>query len=244
MSPHALHSYTDDLALVQRLHDRRGRKVIFLSHCLLNENTRYPGGACHAGCVPEVVQQCLKSNLGIVQLPCPEELVWGGVLKHWLLFAFGLKDRHPFLYRLRHLLVPLVLLDTRFRYRLLARAAARQVADYVRSGYTVAGVVGVDGSPSCGVTTTLSTGNLDDLLSLGRNAITVARLNGWVRQHAKPGSGTFVQALRKSIRRRDLTIPFLAHDLLAELDGRPTRLDLVARSEGEGQNPTSDAALT
>ena len=42
---------------------------MFLSHCLLNENTRYLGGACRPGAVHEVVQACLDGGLGIVQLP-------------------------------------------------------------------------------------------------------------------------------------------------------------------------------
>ena len=35
--------------LVHRIPDERGRRVVFLSHCLLNENTRYLGGACERG---------------------------------------------------------------------------------------------------------------------------------------------------------------------------------------------------
>jgi hypothetical protein len=65
-------------ALLQQLQDQRSRQVVFLSHCLLNENTRYLGGACRAGCIPELVQQCNAADLGIVQLPCPEQHAWGG----------------------------------------------------------------------------------------------------------------------------------------------------------------------
>ncbi len=48
----------------ERLEDRRSRKVVFLSHCLLNENTRYLGGACREGCVEEIVQLCQQRGLG------------------------------------------------------------------------------------------------------------------------------------------------------------------------------------
>jgi hypothetical protein len=70
--------------LVRQLADARSGRVVFLSHCLLNENTRYLGGACVAGCLPEVVQPCLEQRLGMVQLPCPEQLAWGGVLEPML----------------------------------------------------------------------------------------------------------------------------------------------------------------
>ncbi len=63
--------------LTQRLEDRRGKTVVFLSHCLLNENTRYLGGACWGGCVREILEACLVLEVGIVQMPCPEQQAWG-----------------------------------------------------------------------------------------------------------------------------------------------------------------------
>lgn len=30
--------------MLDRLHDERSRRVVLVSHCLLNENTRYAGG--------------------------------------------------------------------------------------------------------------------------------------------------------------------------------------------------------
>ena len=34
-----------EAALLEKLRDERGRRVVFLSHCLLDENVRYLGGA-------------------------------------------------------------------------------------------------------------------------------------------------------------------------------------------------------
>jgi predicted secreted protein len=63
------------LQLLQRsLKDRRSGKVIFLSHCILNENTRYLGGACRGGGIREIIEQFLDKDIGIVQMPCPEQL--------------------------------------------------------------------------------------------------------------------------------------------------------------------------
>jgi predicted secreted protein len=72
---------TDLLAFAPSICDERSRKVIFLSHCLLNENTRYAGGATRRGIVEEVIRPCLVEGLGVVQMPCPEQIAWGGVLK-------------------------------------------------------------------------------------------------------------------------------------------------------------------
>ena len=56
----------------------------------------------------------------------------------------------------------------RFRYRRIARRAVRDLEDYVASGFEVVGVVGVAGSPSCGVDTTLDLGRA--LKTLGSTA--------------------------------------------------------------------------
>ena len=101
----------------------------------------------------EIVEQCLAADIGMVQMPCPEQLAWGGVSKRLLLRAYGAKGTLPF--RLRRILLPSILAYTRFVYRRTAKRTAKQIEDYLDSGYTVVGVVGVDGSPSCGVGKTL-----------------------------------------------------------------------------------------
>jgi hypothetical protein len=213
--------------MLRRLADGRGRRVVFLAHCLLNENTRYLGGACAAGCVPEVVGQCLAHGVGMVQLPCPEEAAWGGVLKRRLLAGYG--GRRTLHDRLRLLLLPLFLLSTRLVYRRLARRAARQIADYLAAGFAVVGVVGIDGSPSCGVARTLDLRRAAGLAArLDPAAMTVARVNAIVRQCVADGEGLFTAALRQELRRRGRVVPFLAHDLIGELDGRPTTVAIPA----------------
>jgi hypothetical protein len=63
--------------LLCRIQDKRARKVVFLSHCFLNENTRYPGGAYRGGCITEILTQCVEQDLGMVQMPCPEQIACG-----------------------------------------------------------------------------------------------------------------------------------------------------------------------
>ena len=53
--------------LQARLRDERGGRVAFVSHCLLNENTRYLGGAFRAGGVAELVGQLLEDGVGLVR---------------------------------------------------------------------------------------------------------------------------------------------------------------------------------
>jgi hypothetical protein len=58
----------------ERLRDDRSRRVAFVSHCLLNENTRYLGGAFRPGAVAEFVAELVDHDIGICQMPCPELL--------------------------------------------------------------------------------------------------------------------------------------------------------------------------
>ena len=136
--------------LLERLKDERSKRVIFVSHCLLNENTRYLGGAFRRGCVDELVDFFQQEGLGIYQMRCPEQQAWGGVLKRHLSPFYGSKG--TILYRLRHVLLPLFLLYTCWVYRRLAKEVVKDVEDYLRSGFEVIGIVGVGGSPSCGAT--------------------------------------------------------------------------------------------
>lgn len=114
--------------LMHHLNDSRSKKVIFLSHCILNENTRYFGGACRGGCVRELIEPCFARDFGVVQMPCPEQRAWGGVTKRMLLTAYGAQG--TLLYRFRRILLPLFLLYTRLIYRRLARETAHQIEDY------------------------------------------------------------------------------------------------------------------
>jgi predicted secreted protein len=209
--------------LAERLSDQRGKRVVFLSHCLLNENTRYLGGACRAGCVPEVLDACVELGLGIVQMPCPEELAWGGVLKRRLLLLYDSRSvERPWL---RRMLVPIAVGYTRWRYQRQADAVTRQIADYRRSGYAVVAVVGVDGSPSCGLARSMDIQRaVQGLAAADPATITTSQANAIVLDCLAPGPGLFLGALQDRLARRNITATFVAHDLRAELAGEPSEV--------------------
>jgi predicted secreted protein len=215
---------TDVRRWSEQLCDQRGKQVVFLSHCLLNENTRYLGGACRAGGVAEILHACLDRGLGIVQMPCPEQHAWGGVLKRRLLRFFG--SQGTLLYRLRNVLLPVLLWYTRRVYRKLARQVVDQVEDYLSSGFTVVGIIGVDGSPSCGVRQTLDVKRSLELVGRLGTAARAADMNAIIHACLAAGRGIFIEQLRSELGRRGLSVPFLAHDLVAELQGRALRPDL------------------
>ena len=200
-----------------QLADARGGRVVFLSHCLLNQNVRYLGGVGRAGGVSEVVDSYLGRGVGFCQLPCPEQRAWGGVLKRRMLVAYGSAGtvRAP---AARLLLRPFTWY-TRRVYARLARAVTRDILDYRRCGVEVVGLVGIGGSPSCGVATTLD-------LPAAVSALTrcpAARLDrrtlneDIIAPNVHPGEGLFIHALRQQLPQAGAHVPIGEHDLLAEL---------------------------
>jgi predicted secreted protein len=212
-----------------RFEDERSRKVIFLSHCLLNENTRYAGGACRPGAVEEVVEACLERQLGIIQMPCPEKIAWGGVLKPRLWSILDLARSLRFS-KFQSLVLRLLLWHTRRIYRRIANQVAQQVADYQLAGCEVIGIVGVDGSPSCGVHRTLDVARfLREWYRVPKTA-QAADLNAVIMECATAGQGIFVKEFQRQLDRRGARVSWFSHDLNAELCGEacPLRLNAAA----------------
>jgi predicted secreted protein len=205
--------------LRSKLQDERSGRVVFVSHCLLNENTRYLGGAFRPGAVHEVVDPYLRDGTGICQMPCPEQLAWGGVLKRRLLLVYG----RPWLGPVIRPLLPALTAYTALRYRLLARRVAAQIADYQNSGFEVVGVVGVDASPTCGVTTTLDlNAALKAILGCPLHRLDRSFMNDTVvNGSARPGRGQFISALSAALARRGRPVPLLRHDLRSEAPASP-----------------------
>lgn len=206
--------------------DARSGRVAFVSHCLLNENVRYPGGATCPGAVPGVLERYLHDGIGLCQMPCPEQRAWGGVRKRHLLRLYG---RRPLRWRpVRRTMLALGNAWTRRVYRRLARRVADDIADYLRSGFEVVEIVGVGGSPSCGVSTTLD---------LDRAIAAMARIDATtdmrsanrdvVIDNVTPGRGLFIECLDRELAARNVRITHIEHDLIAEL----TRAGAVATAK-------------
>jgi uncharacterized protein YbbK (DUF523 family) len=212
--------------LSRRLADARGREVVFVSHCLLDENARYLGGAFHPGAVPEMIG-LLRRGVGLYQMPCPEQRAWGGLLKRRMLRAYGLRD--SVLYPLRGALFRLFVWRTRIRYRLMAGRVVRDIEDCHRAGVRVLGVVGVGCSPSCGVNTTLDLRrSFEAMAACPLALVDRAAINERVVVACRAaGEGLFIRTLRRQVARRHIDVPFLEYDLIAEMRGLPQPESLV-----------------
>jgi hypothetical protein len=100
------------------------------------------------------------------------------------------------------------------------------VVDYHRAGITVGGIVGIGASPSCGVTTTLDMrASLEVVATCPAAALTRDVMNERaVLNCRRAGEGLFIEALDRELKRRNVTLPAMEHDLAAELRGEPQRV--------------------
>jgi len=113
----------------------RSHRVVVVCHCILNANAKIHPLARTEGAYREVVGPCLENGEGLVQLPCPELTYLG--MKRWGMT----KEQYD---------VP--------AFRAHGRGLLSPVLDQLRllveDGCVIARVIGMDGSPNCGVTTT------------------------------------------------------------------------------------------
>jgi len=128
--------------------DARSGSILLVAHCVLNQNSISDGTATYPGSVVDIVEWLLASQIGIVQLPCPE------------LMCLGL-DRGD----VDGANSPVLEENTRIRAAMSREAASAklealvesvvyQVCEYRKNGFDIRGIVGINRSPSCGVETT------------------------------------------------------------------------------------------
>lgn len=129
----ALKRLAERLRRTPAFRDSRSRKVVLVPHCALNQNARVAGAAERPAAVVELIAGLLEREIGIVQMPCPE------------LCAFGLDRAHVKIER--ELRNP----AGRVLCRRLAQEQVRAIQAYLAGGIRVLGILGKNGSPSCGV---------------------------------------------------------------------------------------------
>ena len=67
--------------MADRRDDARGKKIVFMSSCLLNTNNKVKGLARYSGMCREVFDTLCDNGLGIQQMDCPETLYLG--IQRW-----------------------------------------------------------------------------------------------------------------------------------------------------------------
>ena len=166
---------------------KREKKIVLVAHCILNVNAKVEGIAPSKAGVDELVIGLMRQGFGIIQLPCVEQDMCG--IRRWGQVKEQL-DHPNFKERCYTLLQPII----------------NQVEDFIQNGYSVCGVIGLDGSPSCGVELTCS-GEWYGEIGEGFNVLEKANTLQMV-----PKSGVMMDVLKSMLKERNIEIPFLAVD--------------------------------
>jgi predicted secreted protein len=111
----------------------RGKKIIFVSHCLLNQNARAVGRERFQGSFKDLLELFAASGVGIVQLPCPQLEFNGGLDRR--LKPKNYYESNGYKKQCHKLSVDLI----------------KQIENYLRNNYEVIGILGVEQSATCGV---------------------------------------------------------------------------------------------
>lgn len=110
----------------------RSKRVVFISHCVLNQNTVVCPLARAKGAYREIIVKLMDYGIGIHQMPCPE-------FRH-----LGLK-RDP---------MEKIEYDT-LEYRKLCKDLAKDsinvMKEYLDNDYEIVGIIGINQSPTCSI---------------------------------------------------------------------------------------------
>jgi predicted secreted protein len=109
---------------------QRKKRILLVSHCILNQNTVITNEARAEGAVLSAASWAIREGFGIVQLPCPE-------------FTFLGLDRPPMTYE------EYDNLEYRTHCRGILKTVLDQVEEYRRNDYEITGLLGIQSSPSC-----------------------------------------------------------------------------------------------
>lgn len=161
---------------------RRKKKMVVLSHCILNVNSKVDGLATYAGSMKSLVTEFINEGYGIIQLPCPE-ITFAG-LQRWGM-SRNQYDHPNYRRHCRTILEPIV----------------DQIQIYIENSYSVDQIICIDGSPSCGLHLTY--------IGYKGGMINIESANPKLLQEIS-GKGVFIDELDKMLSNRGLKIKFNA----------------------------------
>lgn len=173
--------------------DGRSKSIIFVSHCILNQNAKMDGTAAYPGPIREFISSVAASDVGIVQMSCPEFVCLGLARGNTGEQELTIVQENT---RIRRLMEVGPAID---KVNGLVADVVSQVSDYQKYGFKICGIVGVNRSPTCGVDTTSD------------------------HNQEVEGEGVFIKMLREEMERKSLHVKmvgikaFELHDIKTKL---------------------------
>lgn len=185
----------------QDVQDKRSEKIIFLSHCCLNQNAKVRGIAQYPGVIRPLVEILLEAEVGMYQMPCPEmtylgNMRWGQV-----------KDQYNNPMFRRHC-------------KRIAEEIVDQAENYIQCGYEILGFVMMDGSPVCGLNRTPRPKHPDKMWG---------GMMWYIPESDYcEGQGNFCEVLLEELKLRSLDhLPFVAAPEFGEAGDFDHSMDLI-----------------
>lgn len=166
---------------------KRNKKIMLLCHCILNCNSKVEGCSLYNGAMPEIVKAIIDSGIGILQLPCPELTMYG--IRRWG-HVRSQFDTPYYRKHCRDLLLPY----------------AEQLLDYIKNGYAIVGLLGIDGSPSCGISKTCTGkwgGEFSSNPDIGKTLASVEITEGY---------GIFIEEAEILFSANNISVPYIGID--------------------------------
>jgi len=127
--------------------DARSKKVVIVAHCVLNQNARIDTCATAPAVFPKVLEALVERQIGILQYPCPELGFLGMGRQGQDCASWDGSYQHESGEVYDQMTVP----EGRKLLRGLAENLVYQIKEYGKYGFKVLGVLGILGSPTCGV---------------------------------------------------------------------------------------------
>ena len=166
----------------------RSRKIVVLCHCLLNANVKVHPLATYPGALAQIWTQFASAGVGLFQLPCPETSFLG--LSRWGMTSEQY-DHPAFRRHCRQILEPCM----------------DQLVALHRDGCALVGLIGVDGSPSCGMFRTCTGYRGGEISSESTD------VSGQVGMLSSVSArGIFMREVLAMLEERNISIPLLAVD--------------------------------
>jgi len=189
--------------------DRRSKKIVCVSHCIINCNNKFPGYADVPGAYTAFIIPILQAGIGIYQMPCCEVLGWGGVHRRHIIEDLDRDNLDQEWIKNYHKLCAEQAMQT-----------ADRIEDYVTNGFRVLGIIHVQDSPTCGLDHVDSFPQIHfDLLDSGvtwdnlvfEELIASLETPEEMAARGASGKGAFGSVLRDELVRRGIDIQWLGY---------------------------------
>ena len=127
---------------------KEAKKVVFVCHCIFNQNTKLDACAHYPGTIKETAEVLFGADVGIIQIPCPEFLYLG------LDRQVEQGKHHSVESEDTWIASRMEEADARNLCKNIIADIVYQMIQYHKNGFEVIGLIGINGSPTCGVETT------------------------------------------------------------------------------------------